>query len=353
MNPGYDEIARPAVLPVDRGGARRRSTSRSWASRTRGIEQAMRATRLPRARGRSSTFSSLYEAETGRSPDAPPLTERLAAIARRARHGDVRRQRHGVPAPRAGSCARRGSRPTTPAARARSRSSRTRGRRSRRSRSTTAGSGSTCSCRAARSSVSTMADYVDYALGREDRRACSRCCSRPCAIPAGFASRARARRRARRPRGRAEDRPHRRARPRWSTAHSGRARGRARRVRGAVRRVRRARVPHARPRWPTRSSCSRRRAGRRSGAASRRVHDSGGERAMFVDLAHDLGVPFARAVRRHRSRAIDDALDPGLEAANPLDAWGTGIDADRDLPRGVRRDGTPTPTSPRSRSSST
>ena len=49
---------------------------------------------------------------------------------------------------------------------------------------------------------------------------------------------------------------------------------------------------------------------------------------MFVDLAADLGVPFARSATR-RSRAIADTLDPGMEAANPLDAWGTGIDGDR------------------------
>ncbi|HYJ61640.1 MAG TPA: acetate--CoA ligase family protein [Actinomycetota bacterium] len=57
------------------------------------------------------------------------------------------------------------------------------------------------------------------------------------------------------------------------------------------------------------------------------VHDSGGERAMFVDLAADLDVPFATLSDATIAR-IDDALDPGLEAANPLDAWGTGIDAD-------------------------
>ncbi len=57
------------------------------------------------------------------------------------------------------------------------------------------------------------------------------------------------------------------------------------------------------------------------------VHDSGGERAMFVDLAHDLGVPFAQ-ISGHTLARIEDVLDPGIEAANPLDAWGTGIDAD-------------------------
>jgi acyl-CoA synthetase (NDP forming) len=58
------------------------------------------------------------------------------------------------------------------------------------------------------------------------------------------------------------------------------------------------------------------------------IHDSGGERALLVDLAGDLGVPFARISDATTDR-IQAALDPGLEAANPLDAWGTGIDADR------------------------
>ena len=57
------------------------------------------------------------------------------------------------------------------------------------------------------------------------------------------------------------------------------------------------------------------------------VHDSGGERALLVDMAHDLGVPFARIGAPTRDR-MQAALDPGLEAANPLDAWGTGIDQD-------------------------
>jgi acyl-CoA synthetase (NDP forming) len=63
-----------------------------------------------------------------------------------------------------------------------------------------------------------------------------------------------------------------------------------------------------------------------TGVAS--LHDSGGERALFVDLAADLGVPFARISEQTRDR-IDAVLDPGLVAENPLDAWGTGIDADR------------------------
>jgi acyl-CoA synthetase (NDP forming) len=58
------------------------------------------------------------------------------------------------------------------------------------------------------------------------------------------------------------------------------------------------------------------------------LHDSGGERALFVDLAADLGVPLAKISDVTRDR-IDAVLDPGLVAENPLDAWGTGIDADR------------------------
>jgi acyl-CoA synthetase (NDP forming) len=63
-----------------------------------------------------------------------------------------------------------------------------------------------------------------------------------------------------------------------------------------------------------------------SGIAS--VHDSGGERAMVVDLAGEIGVPFAQVGAATIAR-IEDTLDPGMESANPLDAWGTGIDGDR------------------------
>jgi acetate---CoA ligase (ADP-forming) len=65
-----------------------------------------------------------------------------------------------------------------------------------------------------------------------------------------------------------------------------------------------------------------------SGTGISSLHDSGGERALFVDLAADLGVPFAQIAEESRGR-IDAVLDPGLVAENPLDAWGTGIDADR------------------------
>jgi acetate---CoA ligase (ADP-forming) len=55
------------------------------------------------------------------------------------------------------------------------------------------------------------------------------------------------------------------------------------------------------------------------------VHDSGAERALTADLAHELGVAFA-SLADDTVRAIDDLLDEGLAATNPLDVWGTGAD---------------------------
>jgi len=66
----------------------------------------------------------------------------------------------------------------------------------------------------------------------------------------------------------------------------------------------------------------------RAGGGIASVHDSGGERALFADLAADEGAPFA-AVSEATLARVAETLDPGLDAGNPLDAWGTGIDADR------------------------
>lgn len=55
------------------------------------------------------------------------------------------------------------------------------------------------------------------------------------------------------------------------------------------------------------------------------VHDSGAERALCVDLAHDLGVRFADLTPPTLA-AVGELLDDGLEATNPLDVWGTGAD---------------------------
>ncbi len=57
------------------------------------------------------------------------------------------------------------------------------------------------------------------------------------------------------------------------------------------------------------------------------VHDSGGERALLIDTAHRVGVslPDLAPVTSERIAAV---LDPGLVAVNPIDAWGTGRDAE-------------------------
>jgi acetate---CoA ligase (ADP-forming) len=59
------------------------------------------------------------------------------------------------------------------------------------------------------------------------------------------------------------------------------------------------------------------------------VHDSGLERAHVVDMAEEVGVPFAEISAGTVAR-LADLLDPGLVPANPLDVWGTGADT-RDL----------------------
>jgi acyl-CoA synthetase (NDP forming) len=55
------------------------------------------------------------------------------------------------------------------------------------------------------------------------------------------------------------------------------------------------------------------------------VHDSGAERTLVADIAHELQVPFA-AISLETTAALAARLDPGLEATNPLDVWGTGAD---------------------------
>ena len=55
------------------------------------------------------------------------------------------------------------------------------------------------------------------------------------------------------------------------------------------------------------------------------VHDSGAERALFADLADELGVEFAD-LDPATLATIGGMLDDGLAATNPLDVWGTGAD---------------------------
>lgn len=57
------------------------------------------------------------------------------------------------------------------------------------------------------------------------------------------------------------------------------------------------------------------------------VHDSGAERTLAVDVAHELGVPFASLTPETESR-LTELLDPGLRATNPLDVWGRGADTE-------------------------
>jgi len=56
------------------------------------------------------------------------------------------------------------------------------------------------------------------------------------------------------------------------------------------------------------------------------VLDSGGARGLFIDLAAELGVPFAK-ISAATEQKLRDRLEYGLEPVNPVDAWGTGQDA--------------------------
>jgi acyl-CoA synthetase (NDP forming) len=67
--------------------------------------------------------------------------------------------------------------------------------------------------------------------------------------------------------------------------------------------------------------------GRRAGPGGlASVHDSGGERAMLVDAAAAVSVPLAE-ISDETSERMKALLDPGLPPVNPLDFWGTGKDS--------------------------
>ena len=55
------------------------------------------------------------------------------------------------------------------------------------------------------------------------------------------------------------------------------------------------------------------------------LHDSGGERQLILDLAADQEVDFAE-LNSETVAKLEDILDPGLPAVNPLDAWGRGLE---------------------------
>ena len=55
------------------------------------------------------------------------------------------------------------------------------------------------------------------------------------------------------------------------------------------------------------------------------VHDSGAERTLVADVAHELGVSFPPLQPATQSK-LSELLDAGLEVTNPLDVWGRGAD---------------------------
>jgi len=59
-------------------------------------------------------------------------------------------------------------------------------------------------------------------------------------------------------------------------------------------------------------------------------HDSGGERGLIVDLAHDIGTRFAK-LSPETVRRLEEVLDFGLPPVNPLDRWGSGRNYPKDF----------------------
>ena len=57
------------------------------------------------------------------------------------------------------------------------------------------------------------------------------------------------------------------------------------------------------------------------------IHDSGGERELIVDLAEEIEVPYA-VLSRNTKTKISKVLEPTMKPENPLDAWGSGHQAD-------------------------
>lgn len=77
-------------------------------------------------------------------------------------------------------------------------------------------------------------------------------------------------------------------------------------------------------------------AGRRAGPGGlAAVHDSGGERALIVDAAAAIGVPFAQ-VSDETTKRLEETLEEGLLPVNPLDFWGTGRDAPEVIKNSIR-----------------
>jgi acyl-CoA synthetase (NDP forming) len=322
VNPGYDEVLGhrcfPSIGDVPGDGV---DLAILGVANQR-IEQAARDAVAAGARS-IVTFSSLFE-EQPSEPGLPPLTERLAAIVREAAipmcggngmgfcHETMRLRATGFPTPdhlRHGPVTFISHSGSAFAALA----------------FNDRGIGFNLLVSSGQEIGSTMADYMRYALGREETRVLALLLE-TVRDPAGF--------RAELERAASLDVPvlalkvgRTEGSKAMVTAHSGALAG----EHGAYEALFDATGVHEVLTLEEMADAmelfsSPRRVGAGRGIAS--VHDSGGERALFVDRAHDLGVAFA-AISPETVAAIDDTLDPGLEAANPLDAWGTGIDADR------------------------
>jgi acyl-CoA synthetase (NDP forming) len=65
------------------------------------------------------------------------------------------------------------------------------------------------------------------------------------------------------------------------------------------------------------------------------ILDSGGQRALLVDLGEAEGVEFTPIAEETRQK-LSEVLEPGLDPVNPLDAWGTGNGADDIYSKGIQ-----------------
>ena len=321
VNPGYDEVL---GLPCHRSVAEAPGEGVDLAIlgvANHRIEQAARDAVEAGARS-LVTFSSLYEEP---SADRPPLTERVAAIAREAGvplcggngmgflHETFRLRATGFPTP---DVVRHG--PVTFISHS--------GSAFAALAFNDRGIGFNLLVSSGQELGATMDDYMHYALGREETRVLGLLLE-TVRDPAGFRSQLE--------RAASQDVPvialkvgRTEGAKAMVTAHSGALAG----EHGAYEALFDAYGVHEVLTLEEMAdamelfSSPRRVTGSSRGIAS--LHDSGGERALLADRADDLGVPFA-AVTTETLARIADLLDPGLEAANPLDAWGTGIDADR------------------------
>jgi len=65
------------------------------------------------------------------------------------------------------------------------------------------------------------------------------------------------------------------------------------------------------------------------------ILDSGGERALLVDLGETEGVEFT-PINEQTQAKLAEVLEPGLDPVNPLDAWGTGNGAEDIYEKSIR-----------------